>query len=198
MAFHDVRLPDDVEKGATGGPEFMTTIVGMSSGQEQRNIDWSEVKGSWDIAYGVQDKDDFDVCKGFFYARRGRAYGFRFKDWGDYEVEDEQIGLGDAAEDEFQLVKTYEVDGPLPYIRRITRPVADTLVVKLDGVVTTAFTLDALGVVNMNTAPGTGVVVTASFEFDVPVRFDTDKFNLELYHADAGAIGSLPICEIRE
>lgn len=198
MAFHDVRLPDEIERGASGGPEFTTTIIGMSSGREQRNIDWEEVRSSWELSYGVQDKLDFDAVKAFFYARRGRGYGFRFKDWGDFELTDEPIGLGDGVENDFQIVKTYESGGPLPYIRVITRPVQSSLKVKIDGVETGSWSLQPSGVIRLSSPLTSSAVLTVSGEFDVPVRFDTDKFQLILETSQAGAIGSLSIVELRE
>lgn len=197
MAFHDVRLPDEIEQGSSGGPAFNTTIIGMSSGQEQRNLDWSESKATYDISYGIQDKDDFDVTLAFFYARRGRGYSFRFRDWADFEGEQEPIGLGDGAHTDFQLIKTYEADGPNPYVRRITRPVPATVRVFVDGVLTGVTQLTG-GIVRFTVAPVLDAVVTADFEFDVPVRFDSDHFPLVLSTSQAAAIGSLMITEVRE
>jgi uncharacterized protein (TIGR02217 family) len=197
MAFHDIRLPEDVEQGATGGPEFQTSILPMSSGKEQRNVDWSETLHSWELAYGIQNAEDFSVCRAFFYARRGRAHSFRFKDWGDFKLTAETQGVGDGTNKTFQLIKTYEVGGPDPYIRRITRPIAATLHMFVDNV-EVGYTLNPLGVVVLDVAPADGAIVTATCEFDTPVRFDTDKFDLELDQPNAGSIGSLPIKEDRE
>lgn len=197
MAFHDVRLPDDVEQGATGGPAFQTTIIAMSSGTEQRNIDWGEVRHMWELAYGVQTASDFSITRAFFFARRGQANSFRFKDWSDYEATDEAQGIGDGSNHTFQLIKTYETDGPDPYIRRITRAVAGTVVWKVNGTITGA-TDNGLGVWTFGTAPVLSAVVTASFEFDIPVRFNVDQFALQLQLEDAGSIGSLPVIEVRE
>lgn len=198
MAFHDVRLPDDVERGASGGPEFNTTIIGMSSGREQRNIDWEEVRSSWELSYGIQDKQDFDAVKAFFYARRGKGYGFRFKDWGDFELADEPIGFGDGVENDFPISKTYETGGPMPYIRLITRPIQPTLLVRIDGVETGSWSLQPGGIIRLSSPLDDSATLTVSGEFDVPVRFDTDKFQLILETSEAGAIGSLPIVELRE
>lgn len=197
-AFHDVRLPDQVEKGAAGGPGFNTTIIPMSSGHEQRNIDWSEARGKWDLSYGIQDRSDFETCQAFFWARRGRAYGFRFKDWGDWQITNGTLGVGDGSNTNFQIIKTYEASGPAPYTRRITRPVTGTLVVRVNGTPTVAYTLNPLGVITFTVAPAIATVVTIDCEFDVPVRFDTDTFGLQLETSDAGAIGNLPIVELRE
>lgn len=197
MAFHDVRLPDQVEQGASGGPSFYTTINPMVSGNEQRNINWQDARADWELSYGIQSYEDFDEVRQFFYARRGQAHSFRFKDWGDYQLNAEQIGIGDGTSKQFQIIKTYEPGGPAPYVRRITRPVTGTIKAFVDGV-QTSFTLNPLGVISFVTAPSNGVLIVVTCEFDVPVRFNVDKFALQLSTPDAGAIGSLPIIEVRE
>jgi len=197
MAFHDTRLPEQVEQGASGGPSFYTTVNAMVSGHEQRNINWEEARADWELSYGIQDYADFDEVRQFFYARRGQAHSFRFKDWGDYRLTLETIGTGDGVIQQFDIIKTYESDGPNPYVRRITRPVEDTIVAYLDGVAT-ACTINPLGVLTFAVAPGIGVVVAVTCEFDVPVRFNVDKFSLQIATPQAAAIGSLPIIEVRE
>lgn len=197
MTFHDVRLPDEIEQGAAGGPVFQTTILPLSSGGEQRNIDWSEARHEWELAYGIDDKASYDAVRQFFFARRGQAHTFRFKDWSDYELVDEPIGIGDGVNKTFQIIRVYEGSGPAPYYRRITRPVAGTVVLKVDGVVTAA-TDNGLGIYTFASAPADGAEVTCSCEFDMCVRFNTDKFQLELTQPGAGAIGSLPVLEVRE
>lgn len=198
MAFHDVRLPEEVEKGATGGPLFHTTVIDLANGAEQRNVDWSEARHEWELAYGVQDADDFSAVRAFFFARRGMAHTFRFKDWSDYQLVDETQGVGDGVNKDFQLIKTYEGSGPAPYFRRITRPITSTVVWKVNGVVRGA-THNGLGVYTLSgAAPTDGALVTASGEFDMCTRFNVDKFNLQLQTDVAGSIGSLPVIEVRE
>ena len=199
MAFDDTRLPVDIEQGATGGPSFLTSVIGMSSGQEQRNVDWSEARGTWEIGYGIQSKSDFQAALAFFYARRGRGRGFRFKDWSDFELTAEIVGYGDASNRDFQIIKTYSASSN-PYIRRITRPVASTIVVTVDDVESAVWTLQTGGVVRFNagSAPGLAAVVKVTCEFDVPVRFDTDAFSITMAHFLAGEIPSLSIVELRE
>lgn len=199
-AFDDVRLPDDVEAGAQGGPGFRTTIIIMGNGTEQRNQDWVKARGRWNVAYGIQTKADYVGTLGFFYARRGRLTGFRFKDWSDFEGTNELIGLGDGVNVDFQLIKVYSLLAG-PYTRLITRPITGTVsVTKNDVVVLPAdYTVDYdTGIITFDTPPATDVEVHATFEFDVPVRFDTDEFSLTLEATLAGAIGQLPILEIRD
>jgi uncharacterized protein (TIGR02217 family) len=196
MTFYDTRLPDHVERNARGGPMFKTTVLELSSGQEQRNIDWSLVRHYWDIGYGVQERADYEEVRTFFLNMRGKAHTFRFRDWTDYELTDELLGTGDGVVTDYNIIRTY--DGELPYTRRITRPDESTIEVKLDGVVTVAYTVDAGGIISFNSAPGVGVLVTISCEFDIPMRFDTDKFELDVEWSEAAATGGLPVVEVRE
>lgn len=202
--FDSVRLPEDVERGAKGGPRFKTTVVPLVSGREQRNIDWSLARAAWDIGYGMDNKAYYSTVQDFYYARRGKGRGFRFKDWSDFECIDELIGIGDGANLLFQSLKTYGADDDAPYIRVLTRLVAGTLVVRVDGVVktlTTHYTVAVeTGIITFTggNAPANLKEVRIDVEFDVPVRFDTDEFDLTLELADAGEVLSLPIVEIRE
>jgi uncharacterized protein (TIGR02217 family) len=96
MAFHDTRLPVDVERGALGGPGFKTTVTPLGSGKEQRNIDWARTRAEFDIGYGLMDQDSvileatIDSLLAFFYTREGKAHTFRFKDWSDFKIGDWQ------------------------------------------------------------------------------------------------------------
>jgi uncharacterized protein (TIGR02217 family) len=105
--FHEVRFPDNIAYGATGGPEFATTVVATGAGHEKRNVNWSEARGRWDVASGLKKQAQIDELIAFFRARRGRAYGFRFKDWTDYKATGQLLGTGDDAQTQFQLVKHY-------------------------------------------------------------------------------------------
>lgn len=293
MAFHDVRLPDQIERGSTGGPRFKTTVVTLGSGYEFRNGDWERTRGKWDAGYGIQNTDDlFDVIE-FFYAREGKLNGFRFKDWTDFKL-DNNIATGDNSTTAFQLLKLYE-SGSIQYQRRITRPVASTVVASsrvdligssayqwtLSGSGTAEYYLEAsgggqppisnkpdtveiggsvaseglagsltqgewdwadndslgfttlyvrvagdvdpdtlsdgaviatedydtvddtTGQISFTTPPPQDSIITASCEFDVPVRFDTDELDIqaEAYlggDGSSGVIPDIPLVEIRE
>ncbi len=209
MAFNETRLPDDVEKGASGGPGFKTSVTVRSSGKEQRNSEWSTTRGEWDIGYGILTKEDFAVVLAVFYAQRGRLDGFRFKDWSDFELADQQIALGDDTTTVFQIFKRYTF-GAVNFDRDLTRIITGTIVVRLDGVLQTDpgdYTIDLdTGLITMVVAPastgGTGPsseeVLSVECDFEVPVRFDTDTFGITLEVFNAGAIPNLPIVELKD
>ncbi|WP_371055822.1 TIGR02217 family protein [Rhodosalinus sp. K401] len=207
MAFHEVRFPDDISRGARGGPERRTQIVELASGEEERNASWANSRRRYDVAYGIRRADDLAAVVAFFEARNGRLHGFRFKDWGDYESclpsatpkpTDQAIGTGDGASKAFQLVKRY-ASGSQTWARTIRKPVAGTVRVALDGVEQLGgWSADkTTGVVTFDTAPAASVAVTAGFAFDVPVRFDTDALDVTLDLERLGSITSIPLLEIR-
>jgi len=199
MSFDEVRLPDNVERGASGGPSFHTTVLELASGHEQRNQNWSATRAIYDIGYGIQNKNDLSLVVAFFYARRGKARGFRFKDWADFEVsEAQEIGIGDDVEDDFQISKRY-TSGAVTFERPLTKIVSGSVVVYIDDVVqSSGFTIDYdTGIIHFSTPPALDEVVQWSGEFDTPVRFDTDSLAVSMEIFYAGTIPSIPIVEVR-
>jgi uncharacterized protein (TIGR02217 family) len=207
MAFHEIRFPDNISRGARGGPERRTQIVELASGDEERNASWANSRRRYDAAYGIRRADDLAAVVAFFEARNGRLYGFRWKDWGDYKsclpsgvpaATDQTIGTGDGTTTVFQLVKAYS-SGAQTWTRMITKPVAGTVTVALDGVSQAAgWLVDATtGQITFTTAPASGVIVSAGFEFDVPVRFDTDQLDVTHDIERLGSITSISLVEVR-
>ena len=211
MIFHEVRFPTNISRGATGGPERRTDVIALASGYEERNSRWADSRRSYNAGYGVRGLDDLHAVIGFFEERRGKLYGFRWKDHADFRsgspsvpptVADQVIGSGDGVTAVFQLIKTY---GRLfaPYARRIQKPVSGTLSIAVAGIAQvegTAFTADyTSGLVTFASAhvPTAGSAITAGFEFDVPARFDTDQIEVNVQTFMSGSIPHIPILEVR-
>ena len=159
------------------------------------------------MAYGIRRADDLASVVAFFEARNGRLHGFRYKDWADYKSclpsqptgpIDQPIGTGNGTMTNFGLLKRY-TSGAQSWTRSIAKPVAGTVRIGLGGVEQpSGWTVDtANGSVRFTTAPGAGVAITAGFEFDVPVRFDTDTLDVTLDIERLGSITSIPLLEIR-
>jgi uncharacterized protein (TIGR02217 family) len=207
MAFHEVRFPEAISRGARGGPERRTQIVELASGDEERNASWANSRRRYDVSYGIRRADDLAAVVAFFEARNGRLYGFRFRDWSDYKSGqpsngpsplDQPIGTGDGAATAFQLLKRY-TSGAQSWTRAITKPVFGSVRVALGGVEqASGWSIDTTsGLVAFTTAPGGGVAVSAGFEFDVPVRFDSDTLDVTLDIERTGSITSIPLVELR-
>jgi len=207
MAFHEVQFPDNISRGARGGPQRRTQIVELASGREERNASWSASRRRYDVSYGMRRVDDLHAVVGFFEARLGRLYGFRFKDWADYKScapskgvseMDQLLGIGDGTTTSFVLTKAY---GTVPHVyqRRIEKPVAGTIRVALSGAEQfNDWSSDpSTGIVTFEVAPDPDVTITAGYQFDVPVRFDSDLMDVTLDIERLGSISSIPLIEIR-
>lgn len=211
MSFHEVRFPTAISRGCQGGPERRTDVVVLGSGFEERNSRWANSRRSYNAGYGVKSLDDLHAVIAFFEERRGRLYGFRWKDQSDWKsglpgavttALDQVIGTGTGVLTTFQLKKTYG-SAFAPWAREIRKPVAGTVKVAVAGVVKTLgtqFTVDpASGIVTFlsGNIPANGASVTAGFEFDVPARFDTDKLEVNVSGFHHGAIPNIPVIEVR-
>ena len=196
--FHEVQFPPDISYGASGGPGYSTTVVTTVSGHERRNANWASSRGRWNVAHGLKKRTHVAELISFFRARRGRAYGFRFKDWTDHQALAQSLGVGDGATKTFQLAKHYPSGGVIE-TRVITKPVAGTVKVYRDGVeAVSGWTVDTTtGVISFTTAPAVVVQVTADFSFDVPVRFDSDQMEVTIETFQLGTWGQIPVVEIR-
>lgn len=199
MAFVEIAFPSDIAYGSSGGPEYSTDIVITHGGYEQRNINWSQARAKYNVAHGVKTQAQLDALIAFFRSRKGRADGFRFKDWSDYKAVAQVIGTGNGTNKIFQLVKTYS-SGSVTETRTITKPVASTLTVYVNAVLQAgaAYTLDSTtGKITFVTAPAGAAVITADFEFDVPVRFDTDRLSATLDSYGVNSWSDIPLVEVR-
>ena len=209
MSFHDAVFPTSISFGSSGGPERRTEIVSLASGYEERNATWAHSRRRYDAGIGVRSLDDVHEVVAFFEARLGMLYAFRWKDWADWkscapsdEVSgaDQPIGVGDGTTTAFQLIKLY-VSGPSTYARPISKPVAGSVQAQLDGtpqVEGADFSVDAAtGEITFAVAPGVGEAVTAGFAFHVPVRFDTDRIEINIASFEAGDIPAIPVVEVR-
>lgn len=201
MAIDNARLPPEVEKGAQGGPLFKTTVLMAASGDEQRIPEWDICRGEWDIGYGIRSKALLLVVIAFFRAVMGKAFSFRFKDWGDFQATDQNFGTGDGSTVQFQLKVTYSSLSDVPaivrsYVRSIKLPRSTGLVIKVNGTPTVLYTLLTGGIIQFNSAPTNGHALTWTGEFDVPVRFDVDKIAASMELADFGTIRGIRVVEV--
>ena len=210
MAFHAVRFPAGISLGASGGPERRTEIVVLGSGAEERNSRWADSKRSYNAGYGIKSVDDLHAAIAFFEERRGGCTAFagrtgpttnparrarRRRRW------TRRSGWATAWRAAFQLTKTYG-SAFAPWSRVITQPVTGTVLVAVDGVVQDPERFAVNATTGMVTflaehIPAEGAAVSTGFEFDVPVRFDTDQLEINLAQFEAGSIPHIPIVEIR-
>lgn len=190
--FDETQFPPTLAS-LVGGPSFRTEIVTTGGGYEQRNMAWSRALRRFRVVRPPERAADFSPVLAFFLARGGRARAFRVKDWLDFTSRDDPtqavtptdqaIGTGDGTTTAFQLTKTYAASGGLAYQASVSKPVAATVRVAVDGLEKTEgpdWTVDTTtGVVTFGTAPAVDAAITAGFQYDVPARFDADALEIE-------------------
>ncbi|WP_168464562.1 TIGR02217 family protein [Wolbachia endosymbiont of Ctenocephalides felis wCfeT] len=197
MSFTEIRFPDDISYGSTGGPEFSTEIVITHNGCEQRNINWLHARAKYNIGCGVRSNEQLLELVAFFRARKGKAIGFRFKDWSDFRAINQEIGVGDGKSLTFQLIKTY-TSGTDKHVRVIRKPVSGAIKIYINGTEESKYLVNcSTGEVTFMKPPARGAIITASFEFDVPVRFDTDYLNASMDSYGNNSWNNVPLVEIK-
>lgn len=205
----DVRLPEKWSRGSAGGPMFKTDISQVDSGAEHRLRKWLHPLQKYEIAHNVKTPSDLAEIRAFHYVRGGKHESFLLKDWLDWTsasdgrtaptMLDQPLGTGDGAAATFQLVKRYSDGASGVYDRPIAWPVAGTLKVAKDGVLVASGVSVArgTGIVTFTVAPAMGTVLTAGFEFDVPVRFDDDWLSVTFDTINSQSAGSIPLVGVR-
>lgn len=209
MNFHEEQFPTSISFGASGGPERKTDIVTLNNGFEERNAVWAHSRRRYEAGYGVASLDDLSKVTAFFEARMGRLFGFRWKDWSDFKScdpsasihsTDQNIGTGDGIVTGFQLRKAYQ-SGSETYWRPVKKVVPNRLFVSIDGQLQfegSDYTADYNnGTLTFSSAPLSGQVVRAGFEFDVPVRFVNDNIETNVSSFSSGQIPDIPVIEVR-
>jgi len=208
MNFHEVQFPPILSFGALGGPQRRVDVVTLANGFEERNTPWAHSRRVYDAGVGLRSLDDIEAVIAFYEARFGQMFGFRWKDWSDFKSckpsgdiaqGDQQIALGDGTTTQFQITKTYRSGGH-SYARPIKKPVAGTVLVaveqddKIEGV---DYTVEATsGLITFANPPDPDTRVFAGYEFDVPVRFDSDSLLTNMATFQAGQVPDVPVREV--
>jgi len=209
MDFHEVRFPTALSLGSLGGPQRRTDVVTLANGFEERNTPWAHSRRVYDAGIGMRSLDDVQDAVAFFEARFGQMYAFRWKDWSDYKsckasagisFEDQVIGFGDGLRTAFQITKTYS-SGPHSYLRPIKKPVAGTVLIGIEQDIQTEgvnYEVDnKTGLLHFSDPPDPDTRIFAGYEFDVPVRFDSDRIMTSVASFRAGQVPDVPIIEVR-
>ena len=205
------RFPEDISYGSRGGPAYNTQVIEVDSGAIIRNSLWTYGRYEYDVAYGVNTITKLETLLYFFHAiGQGRAVGFRYKDWLDYKScvrantptsTDVHFATGDGVTASFQLYKGY-LSGSTTKSRPIYKPVSGTVLIAVAGATKSAGTHYNVNyatgsiVFTAGNIPTAGQLITAGFEFDVPVCFATDKISINLNDYGTGAT-QVPLIELK-
>lgn len=128
MAFiESPRFPQGLARGAVGGPTYLTEVVPLASGHEQRNAIWGTPRQRYVVSRSNMTQTQFDELVAFWRIAQGRLNGFRFRDPTDYQVTTANGRLGTAAVGDgtasYQLYRRY-TSGANTVDRAKTKPVS--------------------------------------------------------------------------
>lgn len=203
MAYIDVLFPTRVSDGSRSGPVFKTRVLEYESGFESVDQKWPNPRQRYTVAANTLDVDELDELWNFWFAvGAGRFNSFRHYDEWDHKScsyasdisPTDQLLLENPSTTvtSIQLIKNY-IFGTQIFARTITKPIASTVVLSVDGSTrTTGISVNSsTGMLTLSPAIASTVAsVRAGFEYWVHVRFDTDQLDLEY---EGGIIGNTTI-----
>jgi len=199
--FHDIRFPLHLAFGASGGPVRTTEISQLVGGIEVRNARGKHSKRRYNAVAGLKSRQEAIELIQFYESRLGPLFGFRFRDPLDNasaetpSAIDQFLGVGDGVKRIFHLRKAYG-EAPYIYFRPISKPVQGTVLVAVDGADVSVSVNHQAGQISFAQAPAEGAIITAGFEFDVPVRFAAEALDIVLDDFGAAQIQDIPLVEI--
>ena len=195
--FIDYQFPKEISYGSVGGAAFLTDIIETTSGHEQRNIKRIHPRARYNVEIGIRHQKDLEDIRALHLIARGRALGFRYQDPLDYQVNQGFIGNGDGKTKKFQLIKRYHINNTYFYDRHIICPVKGSIQLYVNNVLQlNNWRLTEKGIITFKEASLKGAVISACFDFDVPVRFDCDYLPQRLDNYNIASITDIPLVEI--
>lgn len=205
-AFIDERLDERVSYGFIARRSYIKERADIRNGMVNRNAVTARPKHTYTAPFKRIAPALHSKLLEAFHSTWGVS-AFRFKDWSEYLVDNEQIGTADGTTDQqLQIIKPYTFGGVTNAYRTIRKPVDSTrfnvangyaedaiaLTVTEDtggGAVPLAHTVDYdTGII---TFTGTsGAIIRVTCEFDVPVFFTEESmaFVIENYQAHSGDV----------
>src|SRR5438128_503602 len=180
--FAAVEYPLPVGFTSKLGNRFSTSSVRTGSGFLHRNQNWRHPLLVFDGTTGVVTDSDLATLLAFHQARAGSWQGFLLRNRLDSQASAEVLSPLSGSTTQYQLSKSYDSS-----TRIVSKPKSGTVLVYLDGVQqSSGFTIDyATGIITFSSAPG-AAIVTADFEFFIPVHFREDELSASLDTYRAG------------
>ncbi len=198
MSFHNILFPSCLEMFLSSKSLFTTSRIISLSGREIRSLDHEYNRGQYLLKDCFLSEEEFAIFNNFFKARRGSRFAFLLKDFADFVVQKQIIGVGDGRQREFQLYKAYH-DEKYPYIRKITRTSKDSLKIYVEENEISNWQVSKdTGVILLESPLKQYVNLFASFEFYITVRFSEDSFDYKLRSDGAIEILNVSLLEVIE
>ncbi len=190
----------------TKSPTFQTRIQRAVSGRELRALDYPYPLWQFTLAFDfLRDNpaagyDELRTLMGFYLRCRGAFGTFLFQDPTDYWVVGQQIGIGDGAKTIFQLQRAI---GTGLSGGGFSEPIVAPNVVKavyLNGLVQdpSGYNVDPeTGLATLSTAPVSGAIITADYNYYFRCRFVDDSYAFENFMSQLWQLKKLTFISVR-
>jgi uncharacterized protein (TIGR02217 family) len=202
MTFLEARLSPKITAGSEGGPTQPQRSKIYTGRRLKQNFTALMPIHRYEVSHGVRTHADYQTVLDLFYVVMFTPYeGFRFKDWGDYQLTQANSRLTLISGSNYQINRVHTF-GAVEFLRPIYKPVDGTIVVKRDrsGTISTATaTVTASTGVAAISGHVSGDTYTCEGEFDVPVTFTSDEWlaSWEVHTHNLHHIsGTIPLEEI--
>ncbi len=183
MAVLTQRFDEAVERGAAGGHgHFRTVVVVGAGGFEDRNQEWEDARGRWNVGRAIEATGQHEEARRLFYKARGQLHDFRFRDWNDFQCartgddKGRLTGSGTA----WQANKVYGADEPsYEYVRPLYRIESGSDQIWRNGALQARgadYTIDVDTGVVTSAISWTGATLEFACRFDVLCHFEFDEF----------------------
>lgn len=187
------RLPLHIESGAQWRLSTLTHIKPGYGGKEAR---FAKRAPLWRASITVNPTDADEIID-LIYSQTGPRYAFTARCNAHFRATDEPLEPDEDGN--YPLTRTYGAV-ERSRIRRIVAPIAETIVIKLDGTPTSSanWTLGPLGVVEPIVSPDQNwedFDVTADFDHDIACRIENDETAIDVLTHDVKKV-QLQLCEV--
>lgn len=198
--FIEIQFPVDISYGSSGGPEYFTEILSTTNGCEIRSSKLHNHKMKFNISTGIKNKEQIEGMMRFFRCCRGRNIGFRYKDWSDFTGKNEPVKIINSHT--LQLMKIYKLDVNTTYERVINKPVKNSIKIQINDNIIPDTQLEVDYTTGIIVLPNHKIDeentrVLASFEFDVPVRFNTDYLPVTIENYNFYSLPPIELIEVK-
>ncbi len=181
-------------------PTFNTIVASATSGREVRDSLWQYPLWEFEAVFNGLDSDasypglgaqSLQSLMGLFLQSGGQFGTFLYTDPTDNAVTNQGIATGDGSTTTFTMGRS---------LGGFTEPVGwvtSIVDVYLDGSPTTSYSLTTPNSLVFNSAPGSGVVITATFAHAFQCRFLDDTEDFEQFMANLWKVESLKFRTVR-
>jgi uncharacterized protein (TIGR02217 family) len=212
MAFFECEFTRKIQFQRVGGQTYNTSVIGVASGHEQRDRNWSDARAEYTASVITPQQaagnlqQFIDDLRRFFLLVGGRSDGFRFFDPVDGSGTNEPLTL--ISGNTWQIQKSYSLGGRI-YVRPVTKLITSAVLDFQGNALPNSVSIAVSGTSVSSIDYTTGLVTfagsptgtpTASFDHHIPVRFNTDKFEIETEESPGGKLirwNSLGLIEVR-